>query len=208
MPRRSVSNPIGPAELDAAERAMVVLALPGHRIADAEQHVAPKPGLYAVHAAAGIWKELGLGSREPGVPLYIGKAEDSLVSRDLRTHFATGRTGSSTVRRSFAALLRRHLDLAGIPRNPSNPERFANFGLSPEDDARLTAWMYQQVTFSVWVKDPAELLLADVEAAIIRSWTPPVNIDENPSPHPLVVSGREAMKLQARQWAIEHGFDI
>src|SRR5205823_4167655 len=58
----------------------------------------------------------------PGdTPLYVGKAEDSLVQRDLQTLFGDGRTGSSTVMRSFAALLRQSLSLAVRPRDPAKP---------------------------------------------------------------------------------------
>ncbi|MGW3547006.1 GIY-YIG nuclease family protein [Janibacter hoylei] len=55
-------------------------------------------------------------------PLYIGKAERSLVSRDLQTHFTSGKTGQSSLRRSLAALLRVELDLTAQPRNPSRPD--------------------------------------------------------------------------------------
>jgi hypothetical protein len=61
-----------------------------------------RPGLYAIYGGATTWNELGLGEPPDGRPLYIGKAEDSLVTRDLKTHFGDGRTGQSTVRRSFA----------------------------------------------------------------------------------------------------------
>ena len=64
-------------------------------------------------------------------PLHVGKAEDSLLTREIKTHFGDGRTGSSTVRRSFAALLAHTLDLQGLPRNSAKPGYFSNYGLSP-----------------------------------------------------------------------------
>ena len=63
-----------------------------------------RPGLYAIYGDAKTWNELGLGMAPDGRPLYIGKAEDSLIIRDLKTHFGDGRTGHSTVRRSFGRL--------------------------------------------------------------------------------------------------------
>ena len=123
-----------------ASKAVDALSGTRYAIADAIDHVPPKPGLYAVNADPETWQELNLEIRE-GCPLYVGKAEQSLQSRDIRTHFATGRTGSSTVRRSFAALLRDPLRLRGVPRNMARPERPANFGLAAEGDERLTAWM-------------------------------------------------------------------
>ena len=75
--------------------------------------------------------QLGLGTPPDSRPLYVGKAEDSLVARDLRQHFTDGRTGSSTLRRSIAALLHDSMGLRGIPRNPQKPGYFSNYGLSP-----------------------------------------------------------------------------
>jgi hypothetical protein len=113
------------------------LAGPGIVLAGAEDHLPSTAGLYAIYGDQVAWKALGLGVPPDRRPLYVGKAEDSVAVRDLRTHFGDGRTGSSTVRRSFAALLREPLRLAAQPRNPEKPERFANYGLPPESDARL-----------------------------------------------------------------------
>lgn len=103
------------------------LAGPGLPIPAASVVVPDAPGLYAIHGGAFVWKELGLGRKPDGRPLYVGKAESSLLARDLRQHFADGRTGSSTLRRSFAALLHDRLELHGIPRNPAKPAYFANY---------------------------------------------------------------------------------
>jgi hypothetical protein len=59
----------------------------------------------------------------------VGKSEDSLVEREIWQHLAIDSavqawTGGSTVRRSFAALLREPLQLRRVPRNKDNPERF------------------------------------------------------------------------------------
>ena len=93
-------------------------------IAEAKVDVPPRPGLYAVHGDTAVWRELGLGEPTDARPLYVGKAERSLASRDVDTHFSTGRTGSSTLRRSLAGLLADQLALKGHPRNPAKPERF------------------------------------------------------------------------------------
>jgi len=77
-------------------------------------------------------------SRPTNRPLYVGKAENSLVARDVKTHFGDGRTGQSTVRRSFAALLHDELGLRGVPRNTAKPGYYANYGLSAPHDAVLT----------------------------------------------------------------------
>lgn len=78
-------------------------------------------------------------------PLYMGKAQDSLAGRVARKHLASGDTGHSTARRTFASLL----DLQSVPRRSGTstptPKQLQtitrNFDLSPEDDDKLTRWM-------------------------------------------------------------------
>ena len=45
-------------------------------------------------------------------------------------------------------------DLHGVPRNPKRPGHFSNYGLSPVDDEKLTAWMRENLRLSVWRKLP------------------------------------------------------
>jgi hypothetical protein len=116
-----------------------------------------------------------VGRPPDGRPLYVGKAEDSLIARDLRTHFGSGHTGSSTLRRSFAALLAQHLDLHAHPLNTRKPERPANYGLSAAEDERLTLWMQSNLR-------PLNL------AGVRTPW------------RGLVKSARSAMADQAQAW--------
>jgi hypothetical protein len=164
------------------EDVLIALGGPGMTLAGADEHVPPTPGLYAISADPAIWETLGLGSPPDDRPLYIGKAENSLTARDLRTHFGHGHTGSSTVRRSFAALLRERLRLSAQPRNPAKPERFANYGLSPtHDDARLTTWMRQHLRLAVWSTDH-RAALGDIEIAVLAIWQPPLNLKDVVTP--------------------------
>ena len=181
-----------------------VSALSGERwpVARAKGRVRPVPGLYAIYGDAEAWATLGLDP-EPDSALYVGKSEDDLVSRELDTHFAASptkkpRTGSSTVRRSFAALLRETLDLHAVPRNPDKPSHFSNYGLTPVGDARLTAWMYERLSLAVWERPPLlAQALGEVEVAVIHRWMPPLNIMHNPRPLPRLRRAREAMTLEA-----------
>jgi hypothetical protein len=167
--------------------------------------VPERPGLYAICAGPETGQELGLGDPPDERPLYIGKAEDSLVSRDFATHFGNGRTGSSTVRRSFAALLREPLELAARPRNPERPERFANFELSHEHDERLTAWMRKKLELAVWPKpDDFEFALARLEIALLAQLLPPLNLKDVSTPwNAQVKRARAVMATQARTWRSE-----
>ncbi len=162
----------------------------------------PVPGLYAIYGDAEAWVDLGLDP-QPDSALYVGKSEDDLVRRELDTHFSADPTkkpltGSSTVRRSFAALLRDRLDLHAVPRNPDKPGYFSNYGLTPDGDARLTAWMHERLLLAVWER-PAWLQqpLVELEAAIIHRWTPPLNIRGNPRPLPRLRLAREVMTREA-----------
>ncbi|MBY9074229.1 hypothetical protein K1X13_05275 [Nocardioides sp. WL0053] len=72
--------------------------------------------LYAFYGDDHAWSELELSPAFDGQPLYVGEAERSLNGRDVGTHNAAGKTGSSTVRRSLAALLVNELALVAVPR--------------------------------------------------------------------------------------------
>jgi hypothetical protein len=178
-----------------------------YAIADAIDHVPSKPGLYAVYADPETWRELNLEIRE-SCPLYVGKAEQSLQSRDIRTHFATGRTGSSTVRRSFAALLRNPLELRGVPRNMARPERPSTFGLVADGDQRLTTWMHEHLFLAYWPKPTTEVDLDDIETAVIKRWQPPLNLVKVDRPLPALRHARRVMADDARSWARRRGFPL
>lgn len=166
----------------------------------AELTLPDRPGLYAIHADATVWKELQLGSPPDDRPLYVGKSESSLHGRDLRTHFADGRTGSSTLRRSLAALLHDTLGLRGIPRNTSEPGYFQSYGLSATDDAKLTAWMRRKLRLSVWpTADP--VLLGDLERQVLASLRPPLNLKDVVTPWSNYVSARRRiLAKEAETW--------
>lgn len=187
-------------------------ALSGERwdVAAAPAHIGPVPGLYAIYAPAAARSELGVSTSYAG-PLYVGKSEDNLVKRDLRTHFAADvgsmpTTGSSTVRRSFAALLRDVLDLTAVPRNLQNPGYFSQYGLAEGGDERLSSWMRLHLSIAVWEK-PHGLrggeTLTSIESAVIRKWHPPINLAGNVLPQEGLRSARAAMAHEARSWQQE-----
>ena len=118
-----------------------------------------------------------------GCPLYVGKTEQSLQARDIRTHFATGRTGSSTVRRSSAALLRNSLGLRGVPRNLVRP-------------------------LAYWAKPNTEVNLNDIETAVIKRWQPPLNLVKVDHPLPALGHALRVMADDARSWARKRGFPL
>lgn len=139
---------IDPVLADALE----CLVGPRLRRTDAARLAPRRAGLYAFYGDDKAWADLELTPAFSNQPLYVGKAEKSLNGRDVGTHFASGKTGSSTVRRSLAALLMSDLNLDPVPRNVSRPDGSANFALAPERDARLSQWMEDRLSLATWVK--------------------------------------------------------
>jgi hypothetical protein len=171
-------------------------------LAGAEARVPNRPGLYAIYGDRETWSALGLGDPPDARPLYVGKAEDSLVTRDLKTHFGDGRTGQSTLRRSFAALLHDTLALRGIPRNTAKPGYFSNFGLSAADDAALTRWMQKRLLLATWSKPgDCPFALGEIESALLGVFVPPLNLQGVVTPWTAQVkTARAAMADEARAW--------
>lgn len=183
-----------------AARALSVLLGPTRTYDEALAIVRPVPGLYGFRGSKPARRALGLDPSGVGALLYIGKAERSLVSRDLRTHFTTGKTGQSTLRRSLAALLRDELDLTAQPRNTDRPDDGASFALEPGSDARLTAWMVQELTIATWEKPEGPERLRDIEAEVIGASNPPLNLTHVDLRWDVLVEARRAMAAQSRQW--------
>lgn len=172
---------------------------PASAVSGDTSHVPRSAGLYGVHAG-GARSELGLPETDSTL-LYIGKAERSLAARDLTTHFTTGRTGQSTLRRSLAALLREQLDLHAVPRNPAVPGHFTSFGLSSDGDERLTRWMVDHLALTTWAPPAGAETLRDLERAVIDRLQPPLNLTGVRARSDVVVKGRAALADEARRWA-------
>ena len=186
---------------NAAVVAAALNALAGnrHRRIEAEGLVAKSPGLYAFYGDDYAWSDLGLTPALRDQPLYVGKAEKSLNGRDVGTHFATGKTGSSTVRRSLAALLADQLDLIAVPRNLAKPDGSANFGLDPASDARLSDWMEQRLWLATWVST-GDAALDDVETVVVLQLRPPLNLDKVGESRERLREARKRLADIARAW--------
>ncbi|MBS2034650.1 hypothetical protein JST97_06675 [bacterium] len=180
--------------------AIAALAPPGRRLDDPQLRSKDGPGLYAIYGPPEAWLSLGLGPPPDSRPLYVGKAEMSLVKRDVHQHFRTGKTGSSTLRRSLAALLRRHLDLKAQPRNPKKPDHFSSYGLLPEGDQRLTTWMLDNLRLALWLR-PNRDELRPIEQTVLQHWLPPLNGQGVKTPWSGQLSAaRKSMADEARAW--------
>lgn len=120
-------------------------------------------GVYAWWAAPSVLPDLP-GPPNGNVPslrlLYLGRAT-SLRGRILRNHLR--RSGSSTLRRTLAGLL------VSEGYRTTWTDRVV---LVPEDEERLTAWMYAHLRLT-WAQDTEP---ATVEAELVRRLHPPLNV--------------------------------
>lgn len=152
------------------------LAEPAFTYKEALHQVPERPGLYAIHGSSASWRGLGLGDPPDDRPLYVGKAEASLPGRDLRQHFASGKTGSSTLRRSVAALLADGLGLVAIPRSRTGTDSAAaHYRLTDSGEVAVTDWMRSRLRIAVWVSDEKGEL-ASLERAVLAKLQPPLNL--------------------------------
>ena len=187
-----ISDPVATA-------ALAGLAGVRHRYAFAVEIVPKQPGLYAFHGDPAAWTSLGIEPAFEDQPLYVGKAERSLNGRDVGTHFAAGRTGSSTVRRSIAALLVDELGLVAVPRNLAKPDGSDNFGLDPASENRLSDWMQTHLSLSTSIK-PDGAVLDDVETVVVSRLRPPLNLDKVGEPREQLRAARRRTAAAARAW--------
>lgn len=186
--------------------AVSVLRGPAASVDDLDHQKTGHPGLYAFHASPATWDELGLGVPPDARPLYVGKAESTLASRDVEGHFGMRErgvqspTGSSTLRRSLAALLAAERGYRGIPRNPAKPGHFSNFGLTEEHDHDLSAWMKDRLTLALWPHDDVAALDA-VETQALQQLVPPLNLAKVATPwDDQVKAARKVLATEARAW--------
>ena len=139
------------------------------------------PGIYAIFTNSGVLPHIP-DSIPADKIIYIGKTEKSQRSRDANTHFATGKTGSSTLRRSIGALYREQMELIPIPRGESDiiKGRKSHFKFDAGSEEKITNWMKSQLSLSFYEypysKDEIELL----ETQLIHRLTPILNLSKNP----------------------------
>ena len=139
---------------------------------------AGKSGIYALFFNGNIFplKDFAPGNDDL---VYLGKSESTQVARDERTHFTTGKTGSSTLRRSLGALLRDELSLIPVPRNNDDFDagRRSIYKFDSPSEERLTNWMKDNLAIAFHEAELPSAELALLESAVIAEMKPVLNID-------------------------------
>lgn len=162
-----------------------------------------KPGIYALFFTG---NNFPLGSYTPKKDeiIYIGKTESSQSSRDEKTHFASGKTGSSTLRRSLGALLKKELSLTAIPRNDNDFDagRKSFFRFDDPSEEKLTTWMKDNLALSFYEYDQSQVEINLLEAALIGEVRPLLNIDSKNPENPfarIIKASRKSCADEANQ---------
>ena len=145
------------------EQALRLLSVMPYALDVAVTGLSRGSGVYAWWADHSVLPDLP-GPQNSDVPslrlLYLGRAT-SLRGRILRNHLR--RSGSSTLRRTLAGLL------VSEGYRTTWTDRVV---LVPEDEKRLTAWMYAHLRLT-WAE---ETEAAAVEAELVRRLHPPLNV--------------------------------
>lgn len=136
------------------------------------------PGLYAWFCdeagAADLSRALGIAV--PSGLIYVGQtgawssqhakpSAATLAKRIGRQHIGR-RFGSSTLRRTLAAILAGHLSLRPLDRRK----------LESDGEERLTAWMTEHLSVAVFPVESGERL-GSLEERVAQTLRPPLNID-------------------------------
>ena len=151
---------------------------------EVENKIPSDPGLYGIFLDSSAGVNLTSIANHPlDQPAYVGKAKKGLKRRHLGEHFATGKTGSSTVRRSFAALLRPDLDLHPIRRgNTGKDQDFVSYKLDRVSDELLSAWMTSHLEIGWWAFTGQVDQLKRLEHSLIAHFQPPLNLQHSSHP--------------------------
>ena len=138
------------------------------------------PGIYAFFYIGNDFPLLGDSVSKHQI-IYIGKTEYSQEKRDAKTHFTSGKTGSSTVRKSIGSILCSQENLKPIPRNNSDYKkgRFSHFKFDNASEIKITEWMENNLALSFYEYPKTKQEIEDLETEIIKDLVPVLNISKN-----------------------------
>ncbi len=141
-----------------------------------------KPGIYAMFFMGDEFPVPGVKPENDEI-IYLGKTESSSDSRDKKTHFADGKTGSSTLRRTLGAFLMDQLELVPIPRNKSDfaKKRYTHYKFNDFSETRLTIWMKENIGMSFFEYPEPPKVIDHLETQLINICKPLLNLSKNPT---------------------------
>ncbi len=165
------------------------------------------PGIYAFFYIGDDFPLLG-ETVEKNQIIYIGKTESSQEKRDAKTHFTTGKTGNSTVRKSIGSLLCSKENLNPIPRNDSDYSegRFSHFMFDELSEKVITDWMVNNLALSFYEYPESKKMIDKLESDIIEVLKPILNIDHKNPNNPFKDEIKQLRKNCATMAIINSGF--
>jgi hypothetical protein len=139
------------------------------------------PGIYAFFYTGKDFPVFGSAVSNHQI-IYIGKTESSQEKRDAKTHFVSGKTGGSTLRKSIGSLLCEFENLKPIPRNDTDYQngKFSHFTFDAPSEEIITTWMKNNLALSFFEFHGTKKQIKDLETELIDSTVPILNILMNP----------------------------
>lgn len=131
-------------------------------------------------------------------PIYIGMSSN-LAVREFDTHFKSGQTGFSTLRRSLGALLKTELALIARPRGTgASKTNYTCYRFDERGEDLLTRWMHEHLRVAVQPCGEPQV----VESELIVLAQPPLNLTGRPNPSAVEI--RALRKVCADEARLEH----
>ena len=157
------------------------------------------PGIYAFFFIGDIFPVFSENVQNHQI-IYIGKTESSQESRNAKTHFSSGKTGSSTVRKSIGAILSATENLKSIPRNANDYSkgRFSHFKFDDHGEAIITDWMVNNLSIAFFDFQGSKEDLDQLESEIINLVVPILNIDYKNQKNPYAKKIKSLRKMCAQ----------
>ncbi len=95
-----------------------------------------------------IQEIIGEDSNEYNI-VYVGKTKN-FSQREYETHFNSGGSGFSTLRRTIGAVLKEEFKLKAIPRSAGDSEtNWRNYKFNFDGEEKITKWMKENLLISV-----------------------------------------------------------
>ncbi len=116
-----------------------------------------------------------------GQVIYVGLAEKSLNSRDIKSHLANGQTGWSSFRRSLSAILKVQLNLTAQKRDKTSTKlRPDKYKFDEDGEKRLTQWMIKNLKMGFWTTNMPLTIdqLRKEEENVILKLKPTLDLDK------------------------------
>jgi hypothetical protein len=157
------------------------------------------PGCYILFFRSHATPDLSMDISFRNDVVYVGKSESSIEKRVHNSHLLSGKSGSSTLRRSLGALLRDKLHLEPRPRsaNPVDTKRFRNYKFDDASEQRLSEWISRNI---LGAAVPSATPLA-TENALIAALAPPLCLSKWRNPWKRQLSDlRKQCRLLAEEW--------